>query len=55
VKAVATARGRTSDGLGTQYPAISQQLWAVQAGVSGASDPASALDDAQTAVETSAG
>lgn len=52
VDAVAAARGRTSDGLGTQYPVISQQLWiAVQGALSGSRDPKSALEAAQKAVE----
>ncbi|MBY8877196.1 sugar ABC transporter substrate-binding protein [Actinacidiphila acidipaludis] len=50
VEAVAAARGRTSDGLGTRYPVISQQLWgAVQAALSGSKSPASALEAAQKA------
>ncbi|WP_328450112.1 extracellular solute-binding protein [Streptomyces sp. NBC_00386] len=49
VDAVASARGRTSGGLGTKYPTISQQLWtAVQAALSGSKAPAAALSDAQT-------
>jgi multiple sugar transport system substrate-binding protein len=49
VEAVAAARGRTSNGLGTKYPTISQPLWtAVQAALSGAKGPQSALDTAQT-------
>ncbi|MER5382371.1 extracellular solute-binding protein [Streptomyces sp. NPDC002688] len=49
VEAVAAARGRTSGGLGTKYPTISQPLWtAVQAALSGAKSPAAALSDAQT-------
>jgi multiple sugar transport system substrate-binding protein len=51
VDAVAAARGRTSDGLGTKYPVISQQLWtAVQAALSGSQSPQAALDAAQQAV-----
>ncbi|MET8137588.1 MULTISPECIES: extracellular solute-binding protein [unclassified Streptomyces] len=50
VEAVAAARGRTSGGLGTKYPTISQPMWtAVQAALSGAKSPAAALADAQTA------
>jgi multiple sugar transport system substrate-binding protein len=50
VKAVAAARGRTSGGLGTKYPTISQPMWtAVQAVVSGSKSPKDALDAAQTA------
>ncbi|MFF7159757.1 extracellular solute-binding protein [Streptomyces sp. NPDC008139] len=51
VDAVGAARGRTSDGLGTQYPVISEQLWtAVQGALSGSKDPKSALEAAQKAV-----
>jgi multiple sugar transport system substrate-binding protein len=51
ITAVAAARGRTSNGLGTQYPVISQQLWtAVQSALSGSKSPAAALSAAQTAV-----
>ena len=50
VDAVAAARGRTSGGLGTKYPTISQQMWtAVQAVLSGGKSPQAALDEAQTA------
>ncbi|WP_405916529.1 extracellular solute-binding protein [Streptomyces sp. NBC_00728] len=50
VDAVAAARGRTSGGLGTKYPTISQPMWtAVQAALSGSKSPAAALSDAQTA------
>ncbi|MFH9663388.1 extracellular solute-binding protein [Streptomyces sp. NPDC017248] len=50
VKAVAAARGRTSGGLGTRYPAVSQPMWtAVQAALSGSKSPEDALDAAQTA------
>jgi multiple sugar transport system substrate-binding protein len=50
VDAVAAARGRTSNGLGTKYPVISQQLWtAVQAALSGGKSPQAALDAAQQA------
>jgi multiple sugar transport system substrate-binding protein len=50
VAAVAAARGRTSGGLGTKYPTISQPMWtAVQAALSGSKSPAAALSDAQTA------
>ncbi|MET7988651.1 extracellular solute-binding protein [Streptomyces sp. NPDC005281] len=49
VDAVASARGRTSGGLGTKYPTISQPLWtAVQAALSGAKTPTAALSDAQS-------
>ncbi len=50
VSAVAAARGRTSNGLGTKYPVISQQLWAaVQSALSGGKPPQGALDTAQKA------
>ncbi|WP_405885847.1 extracellular solute-binding protein [Streptomyces sp. NBC_01136] len=50
VDAVAAARGRTSGGLGTKYPTISQPMWtAVQAALSGGKSPQAALDAAQTA------
>ncbi|MGW7238045.1 sugar ABC transporter substrate-binding protein [Streptomyces sp. NPDC054804] len=49
VAAVAAARGRTSGGLGTKYPTISQPLWtAVQAALSGSKSPQDALDTAQS-------
>ncbi|MFJ2155666.1 extracellular solute-binding protein [Streptomyces sp. NPDC087856] len=50
VAAVAAARGRTSGGLGTKYPGISQPLWtAVQSALSGGKSPQAALDVAQSA------
>ncbi|MER5600036.1 extracellular solute-binding protein [Streptomyces sp. NPDC002265] len=50
VEAVAAARGRTSGGLGTKYPVISQPLWtAVQSALSGGKSPKDALATAQTA------
>jgi multiple sugar transport system substrate-binding protein len=50
VEAVGAARGRTSDGLGTDYPVVSEQLWnAVQAALSGSQSPKAALDAAQRA------
>ena len=50
VDAVAAAKGRTSDNLGTKYPKISQPLWtAVQAALSGSASPQSALTTAQNA------
>jgi multiple sugar transport system substrate-binding protein len=50
VTAVAAARGRTSNGLGTKYPTISQPMWtAVQSALSGSKSPKDALDAAQTA------
>jgi multiple sugar transport system substrate-binding protein len=52
VDAVAAARGRTSDGLGTRYPVISQQMWtAVQSALSGSKSPQAALQAAQKAAE----
>jgi multiple sugar transport system substrate-binding protein len=50
VDAVKSARGRTSDGLGTRYPKISQPLWtAVQAALTGSKSPKDALSEAQMA------
>lgn len=50
VDAVKAARGRTSDGLGTRYPKISQPLWtAVQAVLTGSKSPKDALSAAQAA------
>jgi multiple sugar transport system substrate-binding protein len=50
VDAVKAAKGRTSDGLGTRYPRISQPLWtAVQAALTGAKAPKDALVEAQAA------
>ncbi|GAA2055673.1 extracellular solute-binding protein [Leifsonia soli] len=50
VDAVAAAKGRTSDDLGTKYPKISKELWtAVQNALSGSQSPADALKAAQTA------
>ncbi|GAA2695507.1 MULTISPECIES: sugar ABC transporter substrate-binding protein [Actinoplanes] len=50
VEAVAAAKGRTSDDLGTKYPKISQPLWtAFQAALSGSKQPQQALTDAQSA------
>jgi multiple sugar transport system substrate-binding protein len=50
VAAVQSAKGRTSDNLGTKYPKISQQLWtAVQAALSGSASPQAALQTAQNA------
>jgi len=52
VEAVRSAKGRTSDDLGTKYPKISEQLWkAVQTALSGAKSPKDALTSAQTAVK----
>ncbi len=50
VDAVAAAKGRTSDNLGTRYPKISQPLWtAFQAALSGSKTPQAALSTAQQA------
>ena len=50
IDAVAAAKGRTSDNLGTKYPKISEQLWtAVQASVTGSASPQEAAKTAQTA------
>jgi len=52
VDAVAAAKGRTSDNLGTKYPKISEQMWAaVQAVLSGAKSPQDAMSSAQSAVK----
>ena len=54
IKAVAAAKGRTSDNLGTKYPKISQPMWtAVQAALSGSKTPQAALTTAQSAAATS--
>lgn len=48
VDAVNSAKGRTSDNLGTDYPKISEALWtAVQSAMSGAASPEQALQAAQ--------
>ncbi|MEU6549571.1 extracellular solute-binding protein [Streptomyces sp. NPDC046915] len=48
VSAVAAARGRTSGGLGSKYPTISQPMWtAVQSALSGGKSAQAALDTAQ--------
>ncbi|MGO1236672.1 MAG: sugar ABC transporter substrate-binding protein, partial [Microbacterium gubbeenense] len=53
VTAVQNAKGRTSDGLGTDYPLISEALWtAVQSALSGAESPQDALETAQDAAES---
>jgi multiple sugar transport system substrate-binding protein len=50
VDAVAVAKGRTSDNLGTKYPKISQPMWtAVQAALSGSKAPQAAMSAAQSA------
>jgi multiple sugar transport system substrate-binding protein len=49
-QAVDSAKGRTSDNLGTKYPKISEQLWgAVQAALTGSKSPKDALTAAQAA------
>jgi multiple sugar transport system substrate-binding protein len=53
VEAVQNAKGRTSDGLGTDYPVISEALWtAVQNALSGAATPQEALETAQSEAES---
>jgi multiple sugar transport system substrate-binding protein len=48
VDAVNSAKGRTSDNLGTNYPKISEALWtAVQSAMSGSATPEQALQAAQ--------
>ncbi|WSA42673.1 extracellular solute-binding protein [Streptomyces sp. NBC_01808] len=55
-EAVRSARGRTSDNLGTDYPKISEQLWtAVQKALSGSMSPEDALREAQSAAEDEVG
>ncbi|MEV5169525.1 sugar ABC transporter substrate-binding protein [Streptomyces flaveolus] len=52
VEAVKSAKGRTSDDLGTKYPKISEQLWkAVQSALSGSKSPKDALSSAQASVK----
>ncbi|MGC9540565.1 sugar ABC transporter substrate-binding protein [Streptomyces sp. UG1] len=52
VDAVKSAKGRTSDDLGTKYPKISEQMWkAVQSALSGSKSPEEALAEAQSAVK----
>ncbi|WP_235854528.1 sugar ABC transporter substrate-binding protein [Nonomuraea aridisoli] len=56
VDAVRSAKGRTSDNLGTDYPPISEALWtAVQKALSGAASPADALEQAQAQAEQATG
>lgn len=51
VEAVAAAKGRTSDDLGTKYPKISQPLWtAFQSALSGSKSPQDALTAAQSSI-----
>jgi ABC-type glycerol-3-phosphate transport system substrate-binding protein len=52
VEAVKSAKGRTSDDLGTKYPKISEQMWkAVQSALSGSKSPKDALSEAQSAAK----
>ncbi|MTV25099.1 extracellular solute-binding protein [Nitriliruptoraceae bacterium ZYF776] len=52
VDAVRSAKGRTSDDLGTDYPLISEQLWtAVQTAMSGGASAEDALSSAQEQAE----
>ncbi|MFJ9903188.1 extracellular solute-binding protein [Streptomyces sp. NPDC101152] len=52
VAAVKSAKGRTSDDLGTKYPKISEQMWkAVQSALSGSKSPKDALTSAQAAAK----
>ncbi|MEU3339294.1 sugar ABC transporter substrate-binding protein [Streptomyces sp. NPDC002144] len=52
VEAVKSAKGRTSDDLGTKYPKISEQMWkAVQSALSGSKSPKDALSSAQAAAK----
>lgn len=56
VDAVAAAKGRTSGGLNTDYPVVSEQLWtAVQSALSGAQSPQDALTAAQKAAAAKTG
>ncbi|MGW3726703.1 sugar ABC transporter substrate-binding protein [Streptomyces sp. NPDC000851] len=56
VEAVRTAKGRTSDDLGTDYPKISEPLWtAVQQALSGSKSTKDALGEAQATAEDEVG
>jgi multiple sugar transport system substrate-binding protein len=56
ISAVHTAKGRTSDNLGTKYPKISQQMWtAIQSALTGSSSPQAALSAAQSAAQSAIG
>jgi multiple sugar transport system substrate-binding protein len=49
-EALRSAKGRTSDNLGTRYPKISEQMWAaVQAALTGSKSPQDAMSAAQSA------
>ncbi|GAA0994763.1 sugar ABC transporter substrate-binding protein [Subtercola frigoramans] len=53
VAAVAAAKGRTSDNLGTKYPIISEQMWGgFQNALSSSKSPSDAMTAAQTAAAT---
>ena len=53
ITAVHTAKGRTSDNLGTKYPKISQALWtAIQSALTGSATPAAALATAQSSAQS---
>ncbi|MGA5761401.1 sugar ABC transporter substrate-binding protein [Nonomuraea bangladeshensis] len=56
VEAVRSAKGRTSDNLGTDYPKISEALWTgVQNALSGSASPADALKEAQAQAKQATG
>ncbi|MEQ4723960.1 extracellular solute-binding protein [Nonomuraea sp. B19D2] len=56
VDAVRSAKGRTSDNLGTKYPKISEALWTgVQKALSGSASPADALKEAQAQAKQATG
>ncbi|MFI9847150.1 extracellular solute-binding protein [Nonomuraea sp. NPDC051941] len=56
VDAVKSAKGRTSDNLGTKYPKISEALWTgVQKALSGSATPADALKQAQAQAKQATG
>ncbi|MFF4625230.1 sugar ABC transporter substrate-binding protein [Nonomuraea jabiensis] len=56
VDAVKSAKGRTSDNLGTKYPKISEALWTgVQKALSGSATPADALKEAQAQAKQATG
>ncbi|MEU6731199.1 extracellular solute-binding protein [Nonomuraea wenchangensis] len=56
VEAVRSAKGRTSDNLGTDYPKISEALWTgVQKALSGSASPADALKEAQAQAKQATG
>lgn len=56
VDAVRSAKGRTSDNLGTKYPKISEAMWtAVQNALSGSQSPQDALTKAQSDAKAAIG